>query len=688
MLGIANSKVIGGPGIWTPGATRIGPNFRNLTALIRKIFTGGVQGFAYDPNDLDATKLNWRRNLFTETEFRNGVNDITVKGGSFAATTFEGLTQGTGIRIDTNASGTYVYKTFTHQVGIPYVFSCYVRTLDGSVPVLGDQSTDASADFVLVGKGSAIYTPYKSITHLGNGLYRAVAVITNGSTTISFGVVKYAGNSTKPVIVSGYQLEVGSAVTPYQPFTDFNSEFIKAFPLHTLYQNTAGTVPVTAAGQPVGLMLDKSKGLSLSAELFTAALDFNNWSRTGAVTSVTANSFTTNGFGGCIKNPITTGMSLTKAYQVRIFGTCNVAHKIRSSSTYVGEVSVPAGAFDVTIKSPITFADSSMYFQLQAAGTITVNSISIKELAGNHAYQTVSASRPILQQTPILGDELTNVTSVAGLPSDGATYKTYSLGGAVVAGKRYKLRFRMSGYTGTGFIGFSVNDFAGASFGANGLYEFEATALQSRALVVFTGINATANFSDISVKEITGYRTDQNYLAFDGVDDFLVTNNIDFTMTNKVSLFAGVQKLSDATRSMVFELAPSTNIGTFRLEAPNTVSSGNILYSSGGSITGGGIAAIGGFNAPISIVATGKSNIAQDITDLRINGNLVATGKQDQGTGNYGNYPLYIGRRGGTSLPFNGHLYSLIGIGRLTTDSETIALEKAIAKNTGVTLNV
>lgn len=41
----------------------------------------------------------------------------------------------------------------------------------------------------------------------------------------------------------------------------------------------------------------------------------------------------------------------------------------------------------------------------------------------------------------------------------------------------------------------------------------------------------------------------------------------------------------------------------------------------------------------------------------------------------------------GAFLPFNGHLYGLIGIGRLTTDSETVAIEKALAKNTGVTLN-
>lgn len=170
--------------------------------------------------------------------------------------------------------------------------------------------------------------------------------------------------------------------------------------LSTMYQDAAGTIPVTAAGQPVELVLDKSKGLSLSAEMFTAPLDFNKWGRTAAVTSFTANSFTTNGLGGCVKNPIITGMSPTKAYQVRIFGTCNVAHKIRRSSSVAGEVSVPAGDFDVTIKSPITFADNTLYFQLQVAGTITVNSISVKEIAGNHAHQTTSAARPILRDTP------------------------------------------------------------------------------------------------------------------------------------------------------------------------------------------------------------------------------------------------------------------------------------------------
>ena len=32
----------------------------------------------------------------------------------------------------------------------------------------------------------------------------------------------------------------------------------------------------------------------------------------------------------------------------------------------------------------------------------------------------------------------------------------------------------------------------------------------------------------------------------------------------------------------------------------------------------------------------------------------------DQGTGNFLAYPLYLGRRGGTTLPFNGFVFGLI----------------------------
>lgn len=179
------------------------------------------------------------------------------------------------------------------------------------------------------------------------------------------------------------------------------------------------------------------------------------------------------------------------------------------------------------------------------------------------------------------------------------------------------------------------------------------------------------------------------YLAFDGTDDFLVTNSINFTATDKISVFAGVRKLSDATFRVITEFSGSTdtNNGTFFLVAPRNNTLGNFGFRSKGT-SNGDVTSPSSYISPHSAVLNGVGDISQDSSILRINGLQVGTGITDQGTGNYGNYPLYIGRRGGTTLPFNGHIYSLIGIGRLTTDSETTALEKELAKRTGVTLNV
>lgn len=179
------------------------------------------------------------------------------------------------------------------------------------------------------------------------------------------------------------------------------------------------------------------------------------------------------------------------------------------------------------------------------------------------------------------------------------------------------------------------------------------------------------------------------YLAFDGADDFLQTNNIDFTATDKVSLFAGVRKLSDATFGVITEFSGSTdtNNGTFFLVAPRNNTLGNFGFRSKGT-SNGDITSPSSYISPHSAVLNVVGNISQDSSILRINGLQVGTGITDQGTGNYGNYPLYIGRRGGSSLPFNGHIYGLIGIGKLTTDDETAAIEKELAKRVGVTLNV
>jgi hypothetical protein len=148
-----------------------------------------------------------------------------------------------------------------------------------------------------------------------------------------------------------------------------------------------------------------------------------------------------------------------------------------------------------------------------------------------------------------------------------------------------------------------------------------------------------------------------SYLAFDGVDDFLVTPTITPGI-DKVQTFAGVRKLVNA-QSVLLELSSNiTNTGTFGI-FPGFPNFTDIQFISNGST---GLVAVPAstFSAPVTGVVSGIGDISGDRATLRINGTQVAQSTADQGTGNYLAYPMYIGRRAGTVLPFNGNLFSLI----------------------------
>ena len=80
------------------------------------------------------------------------------------------------------------------------------------------------------------------------------------------------------------------------------------------------------------------------------------------------------------------------------------------------------------------------------------------------------------------------------------------------------------------------------------------------------------------------------------------------------------------------------------------------------------------------------SDISAPSLSLAINGAAYVSSTSTQGTGNFGNYPLFIGRRNNTNLPFNGRLYSLAVLGRTATDAELSSMEAWVAGKTGVTL--
>ena len=178
------------------------------------------------------------------------------------------------------------------------------------------------------------------------------------------------------------------------------------------------------------------------------------------------------------------------------------------------------------------------------------------------------------------------------------------------------------------------------------------------------------------------------YLAFDGADDFLVTNPIDFTATDKVSLFAGVRKLGDAATGIICELSLASNVGSFTIYAPYDTNNKGYAGRFRG-VTDARTLLTKEPLAPTSNVVSFLGTLGDAATTkLRVSGLVVSEMAGVANQGNLLNDNLYIGRRAGITHPFNGHLYNLIGIGRLTTTAETTSLEKLIAKNTGVTLSV
>lgn len=185
------------------------------------------------------------------------------------------------------------------------------------------------------------------------------------------------------------------------------------------------------------------------------------------------------------------------------------------------------------------------------------------------------------------------------------------------------------------------------------------------------------------------YQVDGNgfaHLSFDGVDDFLVTSTIT-PGTDKVQVFAGVRKLSDATRGSVIEsgLGTGPDTGYFHIEAPRTGGVGHYAFRSFGATLGTFSDAFAAtFNAPITNVVTGIGDIPADTSNIRVNGAAGTPGVADQGTGNYLANAIYIGRRAGTSLPFSGNMYNIVLRFGPNLDSGTIAsVETFINGKTG-----
>jgi hypothetical protein len=351
------------------------------------------------------------------------------------------------------------------------------------------------------------------------------------------------------------------------------------------------------------------------------------------------------------------------ALPLRILPTLTATQRLRKALFALAEPGVWYDPSDLTT----LFQDTAGTTPVTAPGQ-TVARVNDKSGRGNHATQSILASRPTYAVVPATGRRnLLLATDTLATQSRTVTAVAHTLS-----------------FTGTGTVTLSGASTAGPLIGTGASNRVSLTFTPTAASLTLT-VSGSVTLAQLELgSTATNYQRVGNafdvteagvqslsYLSFDGIDDFLVTPTIT-PGVDKAQVFAGVRKLSDAAAGMVAELSvsASTNEGTFQLRAPNTASATYGFGSRGSAALLGPFAS--GFAAPTTNVITGLGDISGDNQVLRIDGTQAAQSTADQGTGNYLAYPLYIGRRGGTEFPFNGHIYSLIVRFGANLDAATI----------------
>lgn len=224
--------------------------------------------------------------------------------------------------------------------------------------------------------------------------------------------------------------------------------------------------------------------------------------------------------------------------------------------------------------------------------------------------------------------------------ADGAVRVRFTWTGVITTGQNVQVWFATASGTN--------------SYTGNGTATMQLTDIQLE-----TGSTATAYQNVTSTYDCTETGVpDVYYLQADGSDDGMVTPALDLSGTDKIGVFTAVRKLSDAAAGVLVELSTSilTNNGSFRFAIPDSAAA-NFNWASKGTAQSSASYTDASAASPKTAVLTGIADIAGPSVVQRLNGVQVASSSSNQGTGNYGNYPLYFFRRGGATVPFNGLEY-------------------------------
>lgn len=320
-------------------------------------------------------------------------------------------------------------------------------------------------------------------------------------------------------------------------------------------------------------------------------------------------------------------------------------------------------------------SDITTMFQ-DSAGTTPVTSygqpvgkILDKSGNGNHLIQSVSINRPMLDARLNIidanSDALTTQT-VTTFPN--AQTLSFTGTGSVALSGVHTDTLNGTGANDRVSLTFTPSAGGSLTLTVTGTVTFAQLEL-GNAFTVYQRVTTTTDYADVGVPR---------YLKFDGTNSYLVSaSTVDFTSVNEINLFCGARKNSDsATAKMIVELSQSVGSynGSFQLTSPQAGS--DARFSVKGTIQQ--TVSKTSVSGAVRFVATCNANISTPITTLRWNGVAGTPNTSNLGTGNFGNYNLYVGKRNGASFPWDGRLNQLCIRGGALTNAQITAMESYI----------
>lgn len=351
---------------------RRGGQERPAAAIVAGLWRNGEQGVWYDPDGFRAAWSDVGPERLANASFDDGLTGWQVFQPAGSTVTASG-----GALTFISDGGTYaaIQQSGVLEVGAWYQVSIDVISGSGAAKVVG---IDTEVPFT------------GSITFIGRATLSTFSIARNGAVNAVIGSV---------------------SVKPWNGLSQCQ-----------FFQDMGGTIPVYLPGKgkvdaPLGLILDKSRGMALGPEL-SSDPDFDNpaaWVNSGAGDPGTV-------AGGVLTFEV--GVANTTAARWKTngsrlaIGTWYVAEIVVTAVTAPGGLGLDIGGAVFAVSTPGTYrrivqaTTSALQVMAVAIFAGTISRVSVKKLFGNHRWQGTTTSRPTLSARYNLLTSSENLASV------------------------------------------------------------------------------------------------------------------------------------------------------------------------------------------------------------------------------------------------------------------------------------